>query len=347
MKIQKFLFLLVFFLMQFSFSCKDGNTTTSPKKEEPPVEDMSGFAKGADVSWLTEMENTGVLFYDSEGNETECMGLLKSLGMNSIRLRVWVNPADGWCNKSDFLIKAKRANDLNMRVMVDFHYSDSWADPAQQTKPAAWADLSFTDLCQAVTDHTTDVLSSLQEWGITPEWVQIGNETGNGMLWDDGKASESMANYAALTNCGYDAIKAIFPDAIAIVHIQNGHRIDKFNYIFNGLKNNGGKWDAIGMSLYPEADTWQSMNDDIIANIKTLITQYNTDVVVCEVGMSWDEADVAYTWLSDLITRSKAIDRCLGVFYWEPQSYNGWKLYQKGAFDDTGAPTKALNAFGD
>lgn len=100
-----------------------------------PVRSQPAFALGADVSWLTEMEAAGRFFYTREGQQKECMVLLKDLGMNSIRLRVWVNPTGVWNGLSDVLVKAKRANDLGMRLMIDFHYSDNWADPGKQTKP--------------------------------------------------------------------------------------------------------------------------------------------------------------------------------------------------------------------
>jgi arabinogalactan endo-1,4-beta-galactosidase len=272
---------------------------------------------------------------------------MKSLGMNSARLRVRVNPADGWCNKTDLLVKAKRAKDLGMRIMIDFHYSDWWADPGKQNKPAAWSDLSFIELCTAVSNHTTEILTALKNWNITPEWVQVGNETGNGMLWDDGKASSNMAQYAALSNAGYDAVKAVFPNAKVIVHLQNGQSNDLFRWLFDGLKNNDGKWDVIGMSLYPEPDKWQSYNNNCIDNINDMIGRYGCEVMICEVGMSWDEAITAKLFLTDLITRTKTLGnkKCLGVFYWEPEAYNAWKGYSLGAFDASGKPTKALDAF--
>jgi len=173
-------------------------------------ENVTAFASGADVSWITQMESAGIKFYTTEGVQTEGMKLLKSLGMNSVRLRVWVNPPDGWCNATDLLVKAKRANDLGMRIMIDFHYSDWWADPSKQNKPAAWSTLNLADLKSAVGNHTREVLNLLKTNNITPEWVQVGNETGNGMLWETGKASVSMANYAALNNAGYDAVKEVF-----------------------------------------------------------------------------------------------------------------------------------------
>lgn len=336
---------LVFAILFLSGSgCSDDDSSPMP---EIPVYDMTGFAKGADVSWLTEMEKSGRKFYNTNGREYECMELLRELGMNSIRLRGWVNPGDGWCNKGDLLVKAIRAHRLGFRLLIDFHYSDWWADPGQQYKPKAWEGLSFEELKEAVANHTTDILNSLKELGITPEWVQVGNETGNGMLWEDGKASESMQNYAGLNNAGYDAVKSVFPEAKVIVHLQNGNDNGLFRWLFDGLKENGGKWDVIGMSLYPDKDSWQEMNTACLANLNDMISRYNTEVMICEVGMPWDQAEECKLFLSDLIGKSKAVanDKCLGVFYWEPQSYGGWKDYTLGAFNVKGMPTEAMEAF--
>jgi len=156
-----------------------------------------------------------------------------------------------------------------------------------------------------------------------------------------------MENYADLNNAGYDAVKEVFPDAKVIVHLHGGHDNDLYRWLFDGLKNNGGKWDVIGMSLYPAADSWQQTNADCIANILDMISRYDSEVMICEVGMPWDEAEACHDFLADLITKAKAIedDRCLGVFYWEPQSYGGWKGYTLGAFDENGRPTVALDAF--
>lgn len=337
--------LIATMILGFLVSCDNPPELQTPL--DPPVYDMTGFAKGADVSWLTEMEKSGVKFYNTDGRETECMHLLREIGMNSIRLRVWVNPSDGWCDKQDVLVKAWRAKELGMRIMIDFHYSDSWADPGKQTKPAAWKNLSFNELMGAVELHTTEVLQLLKENDIDVEWVQVGNETGNGMLWNDGKASENMEQYASLNNVGYTAVKKIYPDAKVIVHVQSGNNNSLFRWLFDGLKNNGGKWDVIGMSLYPTADNWQQLTSDCIANMNDMISRYGTDVMVCETGMPWDEASTSKEFLTSLITQSEAIsnDRCLGVFYWEPEAYNDWNGYSLGAFNDDGTPTEALDAF--
>lgn len=312
---------------------------------------VTAFAAGADVSWITQMEASGKKFYTADGTQMECMALLKSLGMNSIRLRVWVNPTDSWCNAADLLVKAKRANDLGLRIMVDFHYSDSWADPGKQTKPVAWTSLDLAGLKLAVSSHTRDMLNLLKNNNITPEWVQVGNETGNGMLWETGKASVSMANYAALNNAGYDAVKEVFPTAKVIVHLHNGYDNAMFRWIFDGLKTNGGKYDVIGMSLYPSwyktANDWQNANKDCLANMNDMVARYNKEVMVVECGMSWDNAATAKLFLTDIIAKTKLVTggKGTGVFYWEPQCYGNWQGYSLGAFDNSGKPTIAMDAF--
>ncbi|HET9570914.1 MAG TPA: glycosyl hydrolase 53 family protein [Bacteroidales bacterium] len=332
-------------------------TTTSCHKEEPFVPDPDtkdttviihdSLARGADVSWVTEMEQNGNKFYNSAGTEWECMALLKSLGMNSIRLRVWVNPADGWCNTADLLVKAKRASDLHMKILVDFHYSDSWADPSKQTKPAAWSALSFVNLRHAVAEHTTSVLNALKNNNITPDWVQIGNETSDGMLWPDGRASVDMANYAQLSNAGYYAVKAVFPNTKVIIHINDGWNNTLFRWIFDGLKGQGAKWDVIGMSLYPTNTNWSSYNTQCLYNMNDMVNRYGSEIMICEVGMDWRYADACKQFLIDLIGKVNLVKdkKGLGVFYWEPECYGGWKSYGLGAFDSNGKPTVAMDAF--
>lgn len=344
MKLRNIILFIIIALFTFNACSDDDDNPTFP---EPPVYNMTGFAKGADVSWLTEMEKAGKKFYNSDGNEKDCMELLRDLGINSIRLRVWVNPQNGWCNIDDMLIKAWRANNLGMRIMVDFHYSDSWADPGQQNKPAAWESLNFEDLKEAVADHTTETLTALKNLGITPEWVQIGNETMNGMLWEDGKLLENLQNYTELNNAGYDATKAVFPDVKVMIHLDRGHRNDMYRPRFDGLKQYGAKWDVIGMSLYPTKDNWQELTNSCYENMLDMVERYGSDVVICEVGMDWDQAEEAKLFLTELIAKTKSIpnNKGLGVFYWEPQSYGSWNGYTKGAFDNSGRPTVAMDAF--
>lgn len=317
----------------------------------PPVPDKpqlaAGFAKGADVSWVTEMENAGVKFYSKTGQQQDLLQILKDKGINSIRLRAWVDPADGWCSTEDMVNKAVRAKAMGFRIMLDIHYSDWWADPGKQTKPAAWAAYDMATLKTTIYSYTVSLMTALKNKGITPEWVQIGNETNDGMLWEEGRASVNMKNFADMVQQGYDAVKSVSGSSKVIVHISNGFNNELFRWIFDGLKSNGAKWDVIGMSLYPTASDWKTLNTQCLANMNDMVSRYGKEVMVCEVGMPATEAAAAKSFLTDIITKTNSVTggKGLGVFYWEPQAYNNWKGYKLGAFDDSGKPTQAMEAF--
>ena len=323
-----------------SKSSGGGNTTPTPT----PV---AFFAKGADVSWLTQMENAGIKFYSSAGAETECMLLLKNLGVNSIRLRVWVNPASGWNTSADVAAKAIRAKNLGMKIMIDFHYSDTWADPGSQAKPAAWAAQDVATLQTSLYNHTYNVLNTLKATGVTPDWVQVGNETNDGMLWPDGKASVNMANYAKFFIAGYNAIKTVSPTTKVMVHLSNGYDNALYRWNLDGLKANGATWDVIGMSLYPSVANWSTLNSQCLTNMNDMVARYGSEVMICEAGMTWDQAAACNAFLTDIIAKVKAVSysKGIGVFYWEPEAYNNWQGYTLGAFDNSGRPTIALNPF--
>ncbi|MFI5163462.1 MAG: arabinogalactan endo-beta-1,4-galactanase [Sphingobacteriales bacterium] len=319
---------------------------TTPTYKAPVV--ASTFAKGADISWVTQMESSGVKFYDKTGKQQELFALMKSLGMNSIRLRAWVNPTDGWCNTADVVAKALRAKAAGMKILIDFHYSDSWADPGKQPKPAAWVTLDFQTLVTTLHDYTVSVMNTLQTNGITPDWVQVGNEVSDGMLWEDGRASTHMANFAALVKAGYTAVKSVSSTTKVIVHLPNGFDNSLYEYLFDGLKNNGAQWDIIGMSLYPTTTNYTTLDAQCLANINDMVSRYGTPAMVVEVGMDATNPTASRAFLTDLITKVNGVSNGngLGVFYWEPEAYN-WQNYGLGAFDSTGKPTIALDAFGN
>ncbi|WP_077066457.1 glycosyl hydrolase 53 family protein [Catenovulum maritimum] len=308
-----------------------------------------GFAKGADVGWLSEMEYYGTEFYNDAGEEQDVLQILKDHGMDSIRLRVWVNPEAGWNSVDDVIAKAIRAKNAGMRIMIDFHYSDSWADPAKQFKPAAWETYDIDGLMSAVWWHTYDALNAIKNAGITPEWVQVGNETNNGMLWEEGKATNSMQNFAWLINSGHDAAKEVFPNAQVIVHLANCHDNANFRWIFDGITQHGAKYDVIGASAYPTnaaPTAWQTINNQCLANMNDMVSRYNKDVMITEVGAPWDDEN-APAIIADMISKVRQVEggRGLGIFYWEPQASN-WNGYTLGAWDpNTGRPTQALDMF--
>ena len=342
--------------------------TPTPTPDPTPDNNLS-FYKGADISWITEMEKDGKKFYNAAGKETDGFQLMKELGMNAIRLRVWVNPEKAYgnfCNQADVVAKAKRAKEAGMEVMIDFHYSDFFADPGRQTKPAAWEGKTQAELKTAVANHTTDVLKALKEAGVAPKWIQIGNETRNGMLWpegqlwtDKGDIANGWKNYATLSNAGYDAAKKVFGDAIIIVHQNNAW--EDLDWWFKKFKAAGGKFDMIGLSHYPQAEsdkTWQNVNQLALSHIKSLASTYNCKVMVCEVGVKTQANETtAAQVLTAFMSEAKKIEACAGVFYWEPQVYGSWKpayyttlnwnAYDMGAFTSAGKPSKVMDAFKD
>ena len=361
-------------------SCSSSSTKVEePEKVEPEV---VYFYKGVDISWVTELESKGHKFYNANGEERECTALMKEYGMNAIRLRVWVDPSkhDNWCNQEDLLVKAKRAKALGMEVMVDFHYSDWWADPAKQNIPASWKGHSYEEMKKDVANHTKEVLQFLKNNGITPKWVQVGNETTNGLLWsvktneqgweikDEngnttitesmGHATRNPEQYAGFFKAGYESVKEIFPNAMVIVHLDNGFDEDLYNWNLDILKNNGAKFDMIGMSLYPywseiyHNKTAEQTISGCMANIKKMKAKYGCDVMIVETGMlcadeqgklaSASVLEEGYKQLARIIKESKEVG-CKGVFYWEPECKPS--QYKLGAFTENGRPTRIMDAF--
>ncbi|SDR67248.1 Por secretion system C-terminal sorting domain-containing protein [Polaribacter sp. KT25b] len=312
------------------------------------------ISKGADISWMTEMESEGYFWKDNNGNTKELLPLLKEYQLDAVRLRVWVNPensgANGWCNIDDLVKKAELANALNMDIMICIHYSDWWADPGKQNKPAAWSGLSVLELETAVSNHTTEILSALKVKNITPKWVQIGNETSNGMLWDDGKASEGgFANYAKFVNAGSNAVKTFNNTIKTILHLSEGNDNGLFRWNIDGLLNHGlnaNKIDIIGMSLYPDADNWKEMTDNAYANMLDLKSRYGKEVIVSEVGFNSNQPSISYQFLVYIIEKTRQAEG-LGVFYWEPIAHGDFTSYSKGAWDEDGSPSVAMDAFMD
>ena len=344
---------LLFSLLIFLQSCAQVETPIASKTialdtilypYTPPAE----LIKGADISWITEMEKSGMSFYNSQGVKKDCFILMKELGFNTIRLRVWVNPKDGYCNLSDLLVKAKRAKAIGLKLLIDFHYSDSWADPGKQFMPEEWKGKTISELEAKIYDHTFEVLNTLKSNNIIPEFVQIGNETNDGMMWDVGRASTNMDTFSKFIEAGYRATKKIDISIGVIVHISNGYDKKLFNWMFDGLKKYKTRFDIIGMSLYPDAKNWPSLNQLCIENITELNVKFNKPTLLCEIGFNYSDPENGKMLVEDLKNRMNKLSKkqAFGLIYWEPQAYN-WKNYSLGAFDTSGKPTKILDPFLD
>lgn len=339
----------------------------------------SHYWKGADIGWATQYEDMGLKFYNRTGEVRECTALMKELGLDAVRFRVWVDPSryGGWNGKEDLLVKAGRARDLGMAIMVDFHYSDFWADPNKQNIPAAWSGKSYEEIKALLAAHTRDILTALKDSGIQPKWVQVGNETSNGFLWtvrgnqwgdpipdslgnvtileSVGHLRNNPAQYAGLFAEGYKAVKEVFPKAQVIVHLDNGFYQPLFDSNLDTLAKYGAKWDIVGMSLYPywaldsglETDEEEAITH-CMANIRHVWKKYHTPVMIVETGFEVDESrpevmEKGREQLRRIIHESRATGHCEGIFYWEPECRPG--QYKLGAFTSQGQPTVIMDAF--
>lgn len=307
------------------------------------------FWLGADISGTTELEARDWKLYNSKGEIRENTALMKEIGLNAVRLRVWVNPIDGFCNMNDVLEMAKRARYYDMKLMIDFHYSDWWADPGKQTIPATWQYYKYDEMKYALAQHTRQTLQLLKDNKIDVEWVQVGNETTNGFLWPMGRASENMAQYAGLTQAGYEAVKQVYPDAQVIIHLDQARDPKRYDFIFDGLKAHGAKWDVIGVSIYPYWDQREKKEKNdrgtlkhALKNMRRVVKKYDTPVMVVETGYEVARPAEGKQFIGQLIDECKKMDgKCLGVFYWAPELEHHYPL---GAFKN-GRPTAIMEAF--
>lgn len=310
------------------------------------------FWLGADISGTTELESRGVQLRNSKGEPRENTALMHELGLNAVRLRVWVNPSEhgNFCNLQDVVRMALRAKDWGMALMIDFHYSDWWADPAHQDMPAAWKDMSYEQMKRALADHTRDVLMALKKAGVEVRWVQVGNETTNGFLWPMGRAQNNMQQYAGLTDAGYQAVKQVYPQAEVIIHLDGACDPKRYDFIFDGLQRYKARYDMIGLSVYPYWDikanltaSWQETVERATANMNRLWTKYRKPLMVVETGVETKKPVEGKQIMAAIINaaRNKTEGHCQGVFYWAPEADRFYKL---GAFQDN-QPTIIMDAF--
>jgi arabinogalactan endo-1,4-beta-galactosidase len=278
--------------------------------------------------------------------------ILRAGGANHVRLKVWVNSPDGWHGKPQVLAMARRAAAEGMRLLVDFHYSDSWADPGQQNKPRAWAALGFDALRQALRAHTADILGALAAQGTPAAMAQIGNEINAGLLWPDGH-TDRWDRLATLLTDGAQAARAASPDTRIVLHLAEGGRNEATRWWFDNAVARGVPFDVIALSFY---GYWHGTLADLRANLDDVSARYGRDVLVAEtaypfrLGSEDGLADIIGTqsqlvpgypatpagqaqWMRDITSVVARVPggRGLGVFYWEPAwtatPGNGWDPY--------------------
>ena len=241
------------------------------------------FYKGMDLSFQTELESYDIDYKDEQGNSVDFIDYVESRGINMVRLKLWHTSQDGENTLTDVKAYAQRIKAKNMHFLLNFHYSDYWADPGTQTPPAEWQDYSFDQVKVAIYIYTRNVVQALKNQNTLPKIIQIGNETDSGFLWDYGKVwnefDENWPNYAELVN---EAIRAINDvDTENKIKIMLHHSsVENAIYFFNELEIYNLDFDIIGLSYYPQFQTknlslvQQKLNDmrnALAAELKTVV----------------------------------------------------------------------------
>lgn len=285
---------------------------------------------GADISFLPQLEAEGIKF-SVDGVQNDAIKILKEHHFNYIRLRIFNNPqadsgysAKGYCGLEQTKKMAKRIKATNMKFLLDFHYSDTWADPGKQFKPEAWKSFSFVQLTQALHDYTKEVLNQLKAQGTLPDMVQIGNEINHGILWDDGRIAH-LDSLATLLKAGIQAVKEVSPSIKIMLHIACGGQNEESKYFLDNMIIRSVSFDIIGQSYYPQ---WHGTLDELKYNLNALSSKYKQDVIVAEYTQHKIEVnDIAFTLPNGNIK---------GTFIWEP--LNTWEYI----FDKQGKAIDSL-----
>ncbi|MGH1362947.1 MAG: glycosyl hydrolase 53 family protein [Calditrichia bacterium] len=337
------------------------------------------FFRGVDVSYLQKVEDSGGTFRVG-GVPRDALEVFAENGVNAVRLRVWNNPADGYSNLQKTLEIATRVKTAGMQLLLDFHYSDTWADPGNQTKPAVWMGLPFSALSDSVYQYTNHVVGALAAQQTPPDVVQIGNEIICGMLWNEGRVCDGFntpqqwSQLAQLIGSGGQGVR----DALGagdstkiMIHIDRGGDNGSSRWFFDNLTAQNVEFDIIGQSFYP---WWHGDLNDLTSNLTDMVNRYNKEVVVVETAYPWtlnfgDNTGNIVGLNSQLlngypasvngqrwfvrdvmnIVRNLPNNRGTGVFYWEaawisaPQFGSAWE--NLAFFDFAGNVQTSIDVF--
>ena len=331
---------------------------------------------GGDISMLTKYEEAGVVYNDKNGNAVQPLTFFKEQGLNAMRVRLFVDPSQdndkAVCQDLDY-VKAlgKRIKDTGMAFMLDFHYSDTWADPAKQWTPNAWKTLDNAALAEKIYEYTKDCLSQLKTAGATPDFIQTGNEISFGMMWgvegtNDNRCyiNSPEANwnrfYSFLKKAG-QACREECPNAKIIIHSERTPQSNVLTDFFDRMKNNGIDYDIIGLSYYPAYHGSLTTLETALNSLEN--KNYGKDIMIVETGYSYAWAlggttfdytgTYPYTeegqrkFTADLITKLNSHSSVKGLFWWWPED-NGNKNVTSAWWNaalynhDTGKPYAAF-----
>lgn len=350
----RFYFLLIVTLF---LSCNKENST--PTEESLDI-------KGCDLSFLPALEQRNITFYNSAGNAQNMLDILKSKGMNTVRVRIWHNPSDQNSSFAQVESFAHIIKQKGLKLWLTVHYSDTWADPSQQQTPAAWQSLTFPTLKDSVYQYTKKIVEKLQ-----PDYIQIGNEINSGMLFPHGNIQTQETQFKELLTSGIQAVRTYKPNCKIILHYA-GH--DTAGWFFEKVKTLD--FDIIGLSYYP---IWHGKDlQQLKSNINMLTSQYHKKLVIAETAypftMGWDD------WTNNIVGLESQIipsipptqegqkefmmqlnnlllenSECLGYCYWGGElvafdgvnSTNGSPWENQALFDFNNKVVVATSVFGE
>lgn len=343
------------------------------------------YIKGMDLSTLLELERLGAVYYDG-GRQGDVLDIMRDCDVDTIRLRIWNDPwgenhesyGAGENDVPTTLEIAKRVSEKGFSVLLNFHYSDFWADPGKQIKPKAWAKLSVEELTQAVYDFTKETLQLFLDEGVRVSMVQVGNELSNGLLWPQGRLDVDAGvceydNIARFVSAGIRAVRACDPDILTMIHLDNGGNNELYRRWFDHYTERGEDFDLIGLSYYP---FWHGTMDQLINNMTDIAARYHKDLVIAEVSMGYTMEDYASyeklasaerkgyatkpalaekiefpmtvqgqaDFMSSLLKRMETIPECRakGFFWWEPAwipvAGSGWATPASLAYMNDAGP---------
>ena len=315
------------------------------------------YAIGADLSFLKQAEEGDAVFKDNNQAKPG-LQIFRDHGYNWIRLRLFHTPTR-LPNDLDYTIAlAKEAKKLGFKFLLNYHYSDTWADPGKQYIPKAWEGKSHAELVQAVFEYTRDTIIAFREAGVLPDMVQPGNEIIHGMLWPDGKLPDNWDNFAELMKAGINGVDAGRGNAQRpriMVHIDRGGDKIRTKAFFNKWRSYGVDYDIIGQSYYP---WWHGSLLDLRENLIFMANEYQKDIILVEVAYNWRPAEYKdkpapfpetpegqRQFLDEVhrLVLSTPHNRGKGVFWWEPAVSGG--LRRRGMFDDDGNALPVITVF--
>lgn len=279
------------------------------------------FVKGMDLSTLVELERCGAKYYD-DGKEMDILDIVKKYDVDTIRIRLWNDPwseagesyGAGENDLPTSLAIAKRVTEAGFGVLLNFHYSDFWADPGKQIKPKAWASYGVEELEQAVYDYTLETMRTFLEDGVNITMVQVGNELSNGLLWPEGKVP-NYDNIAKFVSAGVRAVRKVDAERLTgelsgvneacakldkiqiMIHLDNGGNNELYCEWFDNYTKRGEDFDIIGLSYY---SFWHGSMQALDDNMNDIAERYGKDLIVAEVSMGYTMEDYKdYEKLSD------------------------------------------------